>query len=751
MVRLKHELYELLQKSEPIFDFIQEFALDGLWYWDLETPHNRWLNTKCYTVLDYQPDQAIDWQLLIHPDDRQLATQWTLDQLDQTDFTQEAEIRYIDRNNSMVQVKYRRWLIRNSEGKPIRMIGAQTHKNREMLVAKEQQILSQSLLGSQSIYVIKVDLNGNYTFVNDYFCHAFGLNRNEILGTSSVNSIYIDDRGACEDAAIQCLQEPGKICKVSLRKQLPDGQLHYTQWEFTAQSSPISQATELLCIGYDITDKARVEDDLSVLMSTTREALLSIDRNGILKYVTPSWSRLYGYDISETIDKAFVSFIHPDDVVDWIAALNEVTRRGVSLVAEQRIRHKNGMWLWSAAQVNIDLLKDEILITSYEITDRKRVEAAHQASEERFREIADNVGDAFWIHSVEPFELVYINSAYERVFGLSPPQRAAEKTFFLETVLDADRAMVLTEFEKYRQGQEVLVQCRVQSLNKLIRWLQIRTFVMKDSQGIPLRYIGIVNDITSMKEKKLVLQQSLEREQELNHLKSQFVATASHEFRTPLTTIQTSADLIDLYLEKPRDTAITQIKRHLGQIKRQTQNVEGLLSDLLSIGQIEAGKVAFHPRGLNVVALCQQVMDSHFSHQPDGRLVELTVEGTPQEAYLDEKLMSHVLVNLLSNAFKFSKSDPRLVIRFGDQELLIEVIDNGIGIPASDLPSLFQTFFRARNTTAIPGTGLGLVIVRQYVELHGGTLTVRSQEHVGTTFTIALPYRPGQPDQLVKS
>ncbi|MFD2937877.1 sensor histidine kinase [Spirosoma flavum] len=749
MVNLKDEFYKIIQTNEPVFDFIQAFALEGVWYWDLETPHHRWLNTKCYALLDYQPDQIPDWQGLLHPDDRLVATHWNPDQLDQTDFTQEAEIRYIHRDKTIVQVKYRRWLIRNPQGKPIRMIGAQTHQKKKTPAADEQQVLNQSLLGNQSIYVAKTDLSGNYTFVNDYFCQAFELNRIDLLGTSALSTIYIDDHGACQEAVIQCLQEPGQVCKVRLRKPLPDGQLRYTQWEFIAQSSAISQAIELLCIGYDVTDKVRVEDDLSVLMSTTREALLSINRKGILRYVAPSWSRLYGYGVEETMNESFAAFIHPDDLTGWVSALNEVTEWGVSLAVEQRIRHKNGTWLWSAAQVSIDLLKEEIFITSYEITDRKLAEAAHQASEQRFREIADNVDEAFWIHSADPFELLYINSAYERVFGLSPPRVAADTTFFLETILDEDRALVMAEFDHYRQGQEVMVQCRVLSIHKDIRWLQIRTFVMRDSQGLPVRYIGIVNDVTSQKEKEFVLQHSLQREQELNQLKSQFVSTASHEFRTPLMTIQSSVDLIGRYLDFPPDRARPSIQTHLGVIQKEVEKFSALLTDTLTIGRIEAGKVPFMPRWIDVPAFCESLIATHFSERPDERIVHVVIQGTPRRAYIDDNLMSHVLINLLSNAFKFSSRDPELRLAFGDHQLMLQVIDQGIGIPAADVANLFQAFFRASNTVGIQGTGLGLVIARQFVELHAGTLELQSEPHKGTVFTILLPLGSPDPDQAL--
>ncbi|QDK81606.1 PAS domain S-box protein [Spirosoma sp. KCTC 42546] len=463
---------------------------------------------------------------------------------------------------------------------------------------------------------------------------------------------------------------------------------------------------------------------------------------GTLTKVNQAWTQTLGYRIDELEGHRFIEWVHPDDqVASW-----QVFQQPVIDGYVNRYRHKDGQYRllqWRAYRY------EEIVYSSArDITEYEKAQEALRESEQRFREIAENVDEVFWIHSADSFQLLYINPAYERVFGIVPGGDTNGSNSFLDTILEEDRHRVMVEFDKYRQGQEVRVQCRVQGAHQTIRWLQIRTFIMNDLHGVPLRYIGIANDITSQKEKELVLQQSLEREQELNLLKSQFVSTASHEFRTPLTTIQTSADLIGMYLEQPPAVATPFIQKYLGIIASQIQTMNGLLSDILSIEKIEAGKIIFHPDWGDVLTLCQQVVASHFSHQPDQRRVHISVEETPYRTYFDKKLLSYVLINLLSNAFKFSKDDPSLTIRFLKKELIINVIDTGIGIPVSDLPALFQTFFRARNSATIPGTGLGLVIARQYVELHGGKLLVQSEENKGTTFTIILPTEPG-PQALI--
>lgn len=264
---------------------------------------------------------------------------------------------------------------------------------------------------------------------------------------------------------------------------------------------------------------------------------------------------------------------------------------------------------------------------------------------------------------------------------------------------------------------------------------------LRDESGMITGYVDMATDITTQKQIESLLQQSLAREQELNKLKSKFVTTASHEFRTPLATIQSSVELVKLYLEQPREAAQPVIQRHLASIENQILNVSGMLSDMLNVARIEAGKIDYTPQLIDVSQLIDDVIRTHFAERQDKRMAVVTISGQPQFVYLDKKLMTHVLANLLSNAFKFSDENPALHVQFEPKQLVLTVVDKGIGIPASELSQLFNTFFRASNAGTIQGSGLGLVIARQFVELHGGSLTVGSEENQGTHCTIKIPYQ----------
>jgi PAS domain S-box-containing protein len=470
---------------------------------------------------------------------------------------------------------------------------------------------------------------------------------------------------------------------------------------------------------------------------------------------------MYGLDLQQEnwTYKDFLKYIHPDDLNDFLDSGQKNTHSQIDvsvstfriLRPDGLIRHIENTGMVLRNEVNKPV---RMIGVTRDVTERWLAEETLRESEQRFREIAENVDEVFFIHSAEPFTLLYINPAYERIWNRTTQSLYEDPYSFLDIVLDEDKPDLIEFFQQYKNGNEGQIIYRIQNPDGSFQWLLFRSFVKRDDFGNIIRLIGIINDITGQKEKEVVLQQALQREQQLNQLKSQFVSTASHEFRTPLATIQTSVELVKLYLETSDPDAKVSIKKHLSVIEKEVDSFSLLLSDILTIEKIESGKVSFSPQWVDIVSTCKHIIATHFCQGTDKRTVQLTVEGKHVQVYVDEKLISHVIINLLSNAFKFSHSSPSMKISFLDDRFLLQVLDDGIGIPESEITTLFQAFFRATNTIGIPGTGLGLVIAMQFVELHGGTITVKSKEKKGTTFRVSLPIRshdtaighyPGQP------
>lgn len=232
------------------------------------------------------------------------------------------------------------------------------------------------------------------------------------------------------------------------------------------------------------------------------------------------------------------------------------------------------------------------------------------------------------------------------------------------------------------------------------------------------------------------LTESLEKEKELNELKSRFVSMASHEFRTPLTTIMSSAALINRYGETEQQP---NREKHVDRIKSAVVNLTGILNDFLSLSKLEEGVVLVNIQEVNLHELCELVLSEVKGLLKDGRKINHTVLNGTGSYNTDERILKNILFNLITNAIKYSKEDINCVFSYEEKGLVLTIEDRGIGIPEEDQKHLFTRFFRAGNVSNIQGTGLGLNIVRRYVNLLKGAITFESKQEEGTTFIVTLP------------
>jgi PAS domain S-box-containing protein len=242
----------------------------------------------------------------------------------------------------------------------------------------------------------------------------------------------------------------------------------------------------------------------------------------------------------------------------------------------------------------------------------------------------------------------------------------------------------------------------------------------------------------ALKKNEEELRQALEREKELSELKSRFVSMASHEFRTPLTTIASSSELIKLYTE---GTQQPKREKHLRRIQSAVTNLTGILGDFLSLSKLEEGKISNVPAPVSLPELLEESVDDVHVLLKKEQSVVRDFEGMEQEVMIDRKILKNIMLNLLSNAIKYSDAGSTvwLTARLEQGTLKVKVRDEGIGIPESDQKHLFSRFFRADNAVNIQGTGLGLNIVHRYLELLGGSIRFESVEGKGTTFFFEVP------------
>ncbi|MEA5601481.1 ATP-binding protein [Nostoc sp. UHCC 0252] len=340
-------------------------------------------------------------------------------------------------------------------------------------------------------------------------------------------------------------------------------------------------------------------------------------------------------------------------------------------------------------------------------------------------------------------KVTFINPAAEMLTGWQQKDalgKEATKIFHLvneatETILENPITRVLRE-------QQVVY---LEEFTSLIRRDGKRVPIGDSAsplKGRPDQINGVVVvfwDLSERHQTKL-LEQALEKEQELNRLKSLFISTVSHEFRNPLTVIQTAVELIEM-----QGANLTDAKRgiYLKRIQAAVQSLEKLMEEVLFMGRAEAEKLVYNPVPINLEQFCQELIKDFSLVENSVCEIVFTCSSRCNNAVMDEGLLHYMFGNLLSNAVKYSPKGGKIQLDLIcdpiEKVAIFYVKDQGLGIPEPDQARLFESFYRASNVQSIQGTGLGLVIVKKCVDAHKGQISVTSQVGVGTTFTVILP------------
>ena len=241
--------------------------------------------------------------------------------------------------------------------------------------------------------------------------------------------------------------------------------------------------------------------------------------------------------------------------------------------------------------------------------------------------------------------------------------------------------------------------------------------------------------IAQLQKAKAEVSLSLVKEKELNQLKSRFVSMASHEFRTPLSSIQLSASLIEKYAQEYQNPNIS---KHVSKIKLGIGNLTNILNDFLSLERLEAGKIKSQEEAFDLVNLSEEITEEMQLFAKENQNIIYQHTGKTSNVILDANLLKNCIINLISNAIKYSGENTFIEFNteINENQCLVMISDNGIGIPIDDQKHLFEPFFRANNTGSIPGTGLGLNIVNRYIKLMNGNIEFESAQNKGAKFTL---------------
>jgi PAS domain S-box-containing protein len=474
-------------------------------------------------------------------------------------------------------------------------------------------------------------------------------------------------------------------------------------------------------------------------------ALMTISRLSDEKYVevNDAFVRWYGLrreDILGHSTKELGTWLHLEDRVKFWADLK---RNGSVREVECQARRRGsiGTLLVSADIIEING-EPHVIATGFDITERKQAEAELRESEARLRESEARFSAAFRaspalisLLRLSDGKFVEVNDAFAQWLGMDPDTIVGHDTLELGVWLNPDdREKFLADLR--RNGSMREIECRFRSRRGSVHTIVLSAEIIEINREPHILGFGI--DVTERKRAELELLRTLARERQLGQLRSHIVSMVSHEFRTPLGIIQSSAEILEDYLE---DLGPAERKDHLQSIRKNTRRMAGLMEEALLLGSLDAGKMEFKPAPLELRTFVQRLVDEVLSATNRRCPIELSLTEMPTKIRADERLLEHIFTNLLTNAIKYSDGGRlvRFEIRCAEAEIICVVRDQGIGIAEADKEWLFNAFHRGLNVDDRPGTGLGLVIVKRCVELHGGKIKVESQIGAGTVVTVRLP------------
>ncbi|MBD2579370.1 PAS domain S-box protein [Oscillatoria sp. FACHB-1406] len=515
----------------------------------------------------------------------------------------------------------------------------------------------------------------------------------------------------------------------------------------------------LVAVVADITEQKRQAEQVRLLQSVvvnTNDAVIVTEARPVtapgppIVYVNQAFITLTGYRLEETLGKTLDLLWGKCTDRAAIARVQAALSSWETASIEVLHYRKDGSEFW--AEFSIVPVADRQgrythwISVQRDISERKRTEAALRESEERFRSLIENALDIITILAPDG-TIHYENPSVEKILGYAPPELIG--TNFFTYIHPDDLAHLCPILSQTLYNAEVTGPIEFRRRDRSGQW---RTFEALPKaidafptgqplvEGAPSPKI-VVNsrDITERKRLDEV-RLALEREKELSAVKTRFFSMVSHEFRTPLSTVLAAAQLLETSASAWEN--LEKRDRNLHRIQDSVKNMVQLLDDILTINRAETGKLEFLPQWIDLEKFCRHFVEEMQLSAGAQHSLHFICWGNHTRAYVDKKLLRSILANLLSNAIKYSPAGGQIQcsLTCTSESCQLSVRDRGLGIPSSDRQQLFQAFHRGKNVRHLAGTGLGLVVVKKCVDLHGGTIEIDSETGNGTTVTITLTH-----------
>lgn len=616
--------------------------------------------------------------------------------------------------------------------------------------AEEELIKFRKVIESTGEAIGITDANGDVTYINSSFKQTFLYDIETLNACKQLATVYYSQQQA--EIITEALKEGRSWFGEATTRTRYNGQI------------PMQVRTDLIfnlkgkLIGYfsictDISDKKQLEENIHL-----RDSAISTSTNGIaivdvrlpnkpIVYVNKAFERITGYRSIDVIGqncRLLQSYDGSQEQLDQLAEAMQKAKKCTVLV---RNYNKNGNLFWTELHIapvfsRMGKLTHYIEVQN-DISYAKTTEIALQLSKARLEYVlGSSLGAIYTYKIIRDYPTTYVSPNVYLLLGYEDRDFLIDPFLRVKNIHNDDINQYLDSIPKIIEQEQYVQEYRFRHKDGKYRWLLDQCRIRYDDEGHPIEVVGFLTDISLRKQLEHDLQVALEKEKQLNEFKSRFISITSHEFRTPLSTIFSSSELLEHYRHKwTEEKQLT----HIHRIQSSVKHMIRLLDDVLIIGKAEAGKFEFNPKEVNLIECCYQFVEEAQINARDTHKIEFIAPPKPMTVWMDERLLGHIFSNLLSNAIKYSPADSTIIftIKVLIQRVVFIIEDQGIGIPPKDLPHLFDSFHRASNVTNIQGTGLGLSIVKKCVEIHQGKITISSQLGIGTTFTVTLPVVEG--------
>ncbi len=495
------------------------------------------------------------------------------------------------------------------------------------------------------------------------------------------------------------------------------------------------------------------QENFRLLFNTIDEFLFIIDKAGNLIEFNKNVENKLGYTRKELYGRS-VTELNPPATREEVRSIIEEMLAGERFFCTVPLYSKNGDTLPVETKVAMGKWNnnDALFALSRDISQRLKFEDQLRKSEARWQFALESSGDGIWDWNFSTGKVFY-SKQWKNMLGYNENEISDTSEEWESRIHPEDSMHIMRDLNLYIKGETDSFhnEHRILCKNGEYKWILDRgKIISRDINGNPERMIGTHTDISTRKNIENSLVMALQKEKELNELKSRFVSMASHEFRTPLAIMLMASESLEANWDR---MTIAERNKKIERLKSSIEFLRNIIEKTLNLSRLESGKINFSPTKENLNFLVRHVIEKVSESFNNDHQINFKGVSGAAVIHADKQMIDEVISNLLTNSFKYSEAGTTIdvIIKRKDKGYTIEITDRGLGIAEEAQNKIFDAFWRAPNVKNIHGTGLGLAISRKFIQMHGGDITFISKVNQGTTFTVFLPGETGQIKQRIRS